>query len=252
MSRERLTFDCVFMDTVSLGPGPIGSTSFFQDGHATSPERIVELPEQEVVSWFLAINDYRDLFFSKICLSSGPYVDSVLDREFPLSLTTQGGDIDFVMLEGGDPSRGICVEFKRVKVRVDQHGEERINNLPGLETLIKQGNKRQSQGFHKSYICAVAVVDAHEFQTPNAVTRGMRSPKVQAFYELNSLSGIHNEVGILLIEIPQPTGKSFKELSGFKICKVKEAGVLEQPPRLTEDLQALFRSKLGGCGESHR
>ena len=247
MSREPLFFDFVFMDTVTIGPGPLASTSFFQDGQAVSSDRIVNLWEQDVVAWILASVRRRDLLFSKICLAPGPYADSILDSEFPLTLTTQGGDLDFVMLEGGDSTQGICVEFKKVKVRIDPQGGESVNNLPGLETLIKQGNKRQSQGFRKTYICAVAVIDAHKFQTPNTLLRGMETPKVQAFYDLGSMAGIHSDVGILLIEIPQPTGKSFHEFSGFKICKIKEAGVLEQPPRLTEDLRTLFRSKAGGA-----
>jgi len=247
MSRELLVFHFVFTDTVTIGPGPITSTLFFQDSHAVSLDRIVDLKEQDVVAWILASERRRDLFFSKICLAPGPYDDSILDSEFPLTLTTQGGDLDFVILEGGDATQGVCVEFKKVKVRIDQQGGERVNNLPGLETLIKQGNKRQSQGFRKTYICAVAVIDAHEFQSPNTLQRGMETPEVQAFYDLGSMVGIHSDVGILLIEIPQPTGKSFHEFSGFKICKVKEAGVLEQPPRLSEDLRTHFRSKAGGA-----
>ena len=246
MSRESLTFDCVIMDRIVIGPGPVTSVPCFQDGHAISPDRIVDLTEQEVIAWMLASEPCRSLFFSKICLASGPYADSVLELKFPLTLISQGGDLDFVMLEGGDPTRGVCVEFKKVKVRIDKQGEERINHLPALETLIKQGNKRQSQGFRKSYICALAVVDAHEFRTPNTLTRGMGSPKVQALFELGSMAGIHDDVGVLLIEMPQPTGKSFKDFIGFNICKVKEAGVLEQPARLTEDLQALFRQSMKG------
>jgi hypothetical protein len=245
MSKEPLRFDLVYLDTVTIGPGPVESVDFFQDGHAISPDRIVQLTEQEIVSWILANERFRDLFFSKIGETPGPYLDSVSDNSFPLTLTPQGGDIDFLMLDGGNPSRALCVEFKKVKVRVDPHGNERVNNLSGFETLIKQGNRRQSQGFRKTFICAIAVIDAHEFRTPNVLIRGMESQDAQAFYDLGGIEGIHDDVGILLIEIPQPTGKSFHELSGFKICRVKEAKVLEQPSRLNDDLRNLFRAKSG-------
>jgi hypothetical protein len=242
---EQLRFDFIYDDLVAFSEiGGDASASLFNDQAPRSPYRVTNEPEVQIVTWILADERRRGLFFSKMTMASGLWEDSIPDREFSGSSCPKGGDIDFVMLEGNSPKHAICIEFKRVKVRIDSDGKERINHLPGLDELVKQGNLRQSHGFYKSFICGVAVIDSHEYRTPNVFTRGMQSTEIQRFYGLAGISGLHNDVGVLLIEISQPTGKHIDEMSGFGVCVVKQAGVLEQSPRLTEDLTRLFGKKL--------
>ena len=239
MSNKLLVFKYTYFDSVHLDAEK--TMKLFQDDVPYSTERITENYEQAIVKWILSNVQCRDLMFSEITDAPSAYKDSILDKSFPKSIRPEGGDIDFVMPEGGNPSKAVCVEFKKVKVRIDDDGRERVNNLDKLERLIQQGNKRQSQGFYKSYICAVALIDSHQYKSPNVFVRGMEGEDVKRFYNLDSIGGVHNDVGIILAEIAQPTGKSFNEMFGFGVCKLKDAVILEQPSRLTEDVQELFK-----------
>jgi len=246
MNTKCLAFDFVYSDTITLGPGVQEPSSFFQDGPSLSSERITDEGEQKLVHWILCNVNRRQLLLSKICTNPGHHLDSILDKEFPRSAIPRGGDIDFIVLDGNNPTQGVCIEFKKVKVRIDSNGEERVNGLNELEKLIAQGNARQSQGFWKSYICAVAVVDSHQHKTPNVFLRRGERQEFKRFYDLANMSGLHPDVGILLMEVSQPTGKSFNAMFGFGICEVRPAGILAQPIRLTEELQALFRKSMEG------
>ncbi len=239
MSKKLLAFKYTYFDSVHFDA--VKTMKLFQDDVPYSAERITDNDEQAIVKWILSNVQCRDLIFSEITHTPGAHKDSILDNSFPKSIRPEGGDIDFVMPEGDNPSKAVCVEFKKVKVQIDDDGRERVNNLSKLKQLIQQGNKRRSQGFYKSYICAVALIDSHQYKSPNVLVRGMEGKDIKKFYNLDSIGGVHNDVGIILAEIAQPTGKSFNEMFGFGVCKLKDAVILEQRPRLTEDVQELFK-----------
>lgn len=207
-----------------------------------SDERILRVQEQELVRGILSDRISREILFDEIDYPYGPFRDSVPDGEFPESVGRRGGDIDFVGLLGGFPSRAICIEFKKVKVKVFEDGSEKVNKLAALEQLIWQGNERRGQGFHKTYICAVAVIDSHERKTPNVLTRGASGEEIQQFYNLDCLGGIHPDVGIVLAEIVQPTGRSYKDMWGFGACLLRQASPQEQSTRITTDISSRIRT----------
>lgn len=247
MSTELLAFKYTYFDCTPVDAEK--TMTLFHDDVPCSSERITNNNEQEIVKWILSNAQCRRLMLSEITdTPSEAYKDSIPDNSFPKCIRPKGGDIDFVILEDDAPSKAVCVEFKKVKVRIDRDGQERINNLGGLNQLINQGNERQSQGFFKTYICAVALIDSHQYKTSNVLVRGMNCGEVNRFYNLDSIGGIHSDVGVILAEIAQPTGKSFNEMFGFGVCTLKAAVILEQPSRLTEDVETLFKcSNRGGA-----
>jgi hypothetical protein len=246
MSTGHLVFDYIYVDTATLDPKEFSAICLFQDEPSTLSSRITDQDEQILVRWLLSNDMRRQRFLSNISNGPGRYRDSIMDKEFPLSSTPKGGDIDLVLLEGDSLARAVCVEFKKVKVRIDSNGKELVNGLGGLKKLIAQGNARQSQGFWKTYICAVAVIDKHDAEAANVFARRPESQEILEFYNLISSSGIHPEVGVILMEVSQPTRKAYESMFGLGTCKVREAGVLEQPIKLTEDLQTVFRKPAGG------
>lgn len=246
MSKEILTFKSVQVDAQTIGSSVELPLSFFCDGHSFPNERITRLEEQRAVRWLLDQESCRRLFLGELGVASCNYRDSIPDSVFDQIRHRQGGDVDFVALESESPTHAACVEFKRVKVRVHADGKETVNGLEELEKLIRQGNQRQSMGFWKTFICAIAVVDNHLLETPNTLLRRGDPRDYQRVYHLGQHTAIHEDVGILLIEVAQPSGKDFGSRFGFGICKLKEAKVLEQPPNLTECLKTYFRQSSEG------
>lgn len=241
-SRRSLVFDYIHSHTVTIKPGTT-SITLFQDDAPYSSERIPNLKEEEIVSFILADQGKRQLFLSKITSQPGLFFEALPDRELPNGVASTGGDIDLLIIENGDPSRAIAIEFKKVKIRVDSEGEQRVNNLGGLSKLINQGNQRRSQGFYKSFICAIAVIDSAEFKTPNVIVKRTNSEPTERLYNLDSAEGIHPDVGIILIEVPQPTGASYRTLSGFGVCLLRLGTPQDQPSRITNDIYSLLRKR---------
>ena len=59
-------------------------------------------------------------------------------------------------------------------------------------------------------------------------------------YEIHNLGLLDSEVGTLLIEIEQPTGKDFQKKGQINIAKLKESTKQSQSRQVTEDFKRIF------------
>ena len=58
-------------------------------------------------------------------------------------------------------------------------------------------------------------------------------------YEIHNLGSLDSEVGTLLIEIEQPTGKDFEKRAD-KYCQIKGVYKQSQSKRVTEDFKRIY------------
>ena len=236
--NRKLRFNYIFVDMFKLEP--YQQVNAFNDSLAISQDRVTRQIETDIVKWVINKDVCRKLLFNELSITSTLMLDGIKDKCFPNSMKPKGGDIDFICLQDNNHFQAVCIEFKKVKIRIDANGDERINHLGGLETLIQQGNLRRSQGFFKTYICVVSLIDNHLYKTPNIFTR-RKSGRYNCTYNIDEMQGINNEVGIILIEITQPTGKPYNEMFGFGTCNIKNAVGIEQSRNLTKEIEHLFR-----------
>lgn len=242
MGKIYLKFKYIYSHILTYPKEDADSLRFFHDDIFYEEDRIKNKAEQDIVRIIFSDPSKTKLIFSEINAQQGPFFDSIPDKHFKNSIIRNGGDLDIVLFEYHNPKRAICIEIKKIKINIDHEGNEKVNNIGGIGRLIHQGNTRQSQGFYKSYICAIAVIDSHEFKTANVLVKNSHSEERGKIYNLDTLSNIHPDVGIVIMEVNQPTGASYDSFSGFGVCCLRHAAPLEQPQKLSEDCEIFLKN----------
>lgn len=75
----------------------------------------------------------------------------------------------------------------------------------------------------------------------NVLFRGPSRETFKRIYEFPQRESLCDDVGIVFVEIVQPTGKSFKRMVNIGVCVDRGAGVLSQPTRLTNRIKEHMR-----------
>ena len=87
------------------------------------------------------------------------------------------------------------------------------------------------------------MVDGSKKLNYNILFRGCNQETFQKIYEFPDRERVHNDVGIVFIEISQPTGKNFNEMAVVGICIEREASRLDQSTNLTNRIEVRMRQK---------
>jgi len=105
-------------------------------------------------------------------------------------------------------------------------------------------------GFFQTYLCVIAVVDAATQQERNIPNRGI-DPVARANYgeektftRLIAFPGredLPHDIGIIFLEVIQPTGRSFSGLGGIGICVHHPATPRTQRPDTTNRVRAFCK-----------
>lgn len=231
-------------DTVRY-PIPSGPISFFTDQAPSSPERVTDKVEAEIISWLLRTLPARDLLFANLELPETTYaqvsvIEPILDRK----PTKKPGDLDVLLLPlVADPSRAISIQAKRVKVEAITTHRDAVSNrhLGNLTDLIEQANGSRELGFHLNYAMVVVQIDGMERSEFNFLARTTIPGQFSRIYHRAWDSPLHSDVGMIFVEISQPTGASIDNAGFIAVCVDKRAKPIEQPTSLTAKVRQLTK-----------
>lgn len=149
------------------------------------------------------------------------------------------GDVDILLWEDGNPNETIAIECKRVKVAVARGGKETANRLSQIDKGIKQATQLRNHGFHRTYVAFLILTDGRNKTKVNTMFRYAGSDTVAQVYNVPWHSELHADVGVIYIQITQPTGLDFSEMHGLGICIDKEAVKLQQSEKITNRVREL-------------
>ncbi len=149
------------------------------------------------------------------------------------------GDVDILLWPENRPQLAVAIECKRVKVQVDESGLEKANKLQGITKGIWQSNQLRSLGFHRTYLLILIVTDGRNKKQVNSLFRHANSETIQEVYNIPWHEELDNEVGVIYVQITQPTGLSHNEMYGFGVCIDKQCSRLEQSRTLTDKIRRL-------------
>jgi len=229
-------------------PVPTGPISLFTDQVPYSPERVTAKGEAEILNWLIQTPPARDLLFTNLELPQGTYAQTsitepVLDRK----RTRKPGDLDMLLLpQADDASRVISIQAKRVKVEARSTYRDDVSNhhLGNLSNLVEQANGSRELGFHLSYAMVVVQVDGMERSEFNFLARTTTAGQFSRIYHRVWDSPLHSDVGMIFVEISQPTGASIDDAGFLAICVDKRAKPIEQPVPLTAKVRQLTKQML--------
>jgi hypothetical protein len=204
---EIVTYRQISFDTSRVPAGRPVRATFFE---ATASTLVSDYAEKQIVRWLL--------FYA------------------------QGtGDLDLVACPRLSPHRATAFECKRVKVETVNAGHDTINKLQDIAGGVGQANKffNGPHGFFQTYLAIITEVAAAGQDERNIPNRGVRSHSTPlngdtdrtTFRQIIEFPGrdkLHRDIGILFIELVQPSRLSINTLATLRVCVYRRAEPREQ------------------------
>ena len=238
--QNHIQFRSVVYDTMVLKSRARDYT-LFSDERLINCNPVNLKVEKEIVGWLFSRDEFIQLLLSELGQRNiiRPFLE-VPRFAFGIS-QEKDGDFDAIYCQHQHFDELTCLEFKRVKF--DQRSPDdvpKLNGLGNLEKLIHQSNIARRAGFHNIYAVVVALINTANLPYPNVMTKFDPPKEYKRIYEIHNLGLLDSEVGTLLIEIEQPTGKDFQKKGQINIAKLKESTKQSQSRQVTEDFKRIF------------
>lgn len=240
-----LVFDCVNSDTLYLSAGQKiragKSFRLFRTDDNGIEDKVTDQNEEQILRWLMSSSG-GDLLLDKLQLSNNAF--RAFSVRKPVVENPHYSDVDLILCESELPQYSVGIQCKRVKIESLNEKQDEVNKLHDIKKAVVQANKqRENLGFHRNYLLIISQIFGRKFTNENAIFRKGRPKTRQRIYEFPQRESLHEDVGIIFVEIGQPTGKSFRTQVNVCLRVDKEAARLNQSPNLTNRIKELFQIK---------
>ena len=238
--QHYIRFRSIVYDTMTLN-SRTKEYPLFNDERLINCNPVNLKEEKEIVRWLFSRDNFIQLLLSELGQRNiiRPFLE-VPRLKFEIS-PEKDGDFDAIYCQHQHFDELTCLEFKKVKF--DQRSPDdipKLNGIGNLEKLIHQSNNARRTGFHNAYAAVVALINTANLPHPNVMTKFDPPKEYKRIYEIHNLGSLDSEVGTLLIEIEQPTGKDFEKKGQINIAKLKESTKQSQSKQVTEDFKRIY------------
>jgi hypothetical protein len=252
---EILSFRQVSFDSTHIArPERPFSATFFESGprpYVDGSTRVTEFDEKTIILWLLLRPASRHLILEMLGLPLDAFYQSHVVRPF---YSMGEGDLDLILCSRLSPHEAVAIECKRVKVETVNVGQDRINKLPDAARGVCQANRLYNGpfAFFQTYLAIITEVAAssqHEINIPNRGVRSYTTPqrgdtKNTTFRQIVEFPGraeLHDDIGILFIEIVQPSRLSIDTQATARVCLYRRAERREQLDRVTNRVMEIMK-----------
>ena len=251
----RIEWKCTYFDTALIPAGnyPANSTlaTFFKDDTSANEESITIKQERELVDFLFTNYNLYELLFPELGVRVDSFCQTHVTHPLIDNPQEKPGDIDVIICEAGKPNEAVVFECKRVKVTAVSTFDDDINKVNDIKDGASQTKAMRGMGFHRTYLTVLIQVDGRNRKNVNTLFRGLtpdatydgEQKTIKRIYEFPQRNTIHEDVGIIFIEVIQPTGKSFEKMGGICVRVERNATPLQQPDNLTNRVAALMSVK---------
>lgn len=238
---EYLFFRQRTIEALRIASNPL---PLLEDGD-WSDDRVTKPKEEALVNWFTTHPHARALLLEELRCPSDTGIQTLV-REPVLPRGCKPGDVDILLSHPDRPNEAVAVECKRVKVTPLDTEKNQVNKIDGIAEGVVQANQLRRHGFFRTFLCIITAVDAARQNHWNVPNRGI-DPKTTSFderatfkriVEFPDREALHPEIGIIFLEIVQPTGRSIKDLVTIRICIHGAATPQDQPAELTNRIKS--------------
>jgi len=250
---EVLTYRQISFDRAHIAPRQLVKPRFFEaagypwlDGST----RITELDEKSLIRWLMFSPEARHVIFEELGLPSTTFYRPEVIQPF---YAAGEGDLDLVLCPPTSPNVGYGVECKRVKVETVNAGQDRINKLQDVAYGVCQANRLYDGcfAFHQTYLAILTEVTGagqDEINIPNRGVRAHTSPQrgdtgrttFRQIVEFPGRDALHKDIGILFIEIVQPSHISIDKQATVRVCIYRRAEPREQRDGVTNRIREMM------------
>jgi len=231
--RTSLTFRSVIFHTKLLPENLDDPIPIFEESNKKNVESVKTPPEAWIVRWLLSYGEPRNLLLSHLSPAEPPCVFAEVKEPVVQNPQKKPGDIDILFYPTGLPQQSTAVECKRVKVTAHGEDKDTVNKIENIGIGVKQANGLAEMGFYRCFLAVIVVVDGRERREYNVLSRSMSDPTFQRIYEFPLREDLHPDVGIVFVEIIQPTGRWIGEMAQVGVSVDLQAEHREQSLSLT-------------------
>ena len=239
-----LCFEQITFQSVQLGR----VIEVFTDDGSAQIDSLAKRPERALVKWVVGNPSARALLFK--VLRRSPDEFSATEVQDPFYGPNEG-DIDLLICRRERPHEAVAFECKRVKVVAEDNGNDRINKLEDVGEGVRQAKKLHEKfSFSQTFLAVISAVDAAKRKQANIPSRGLTSESVpnwdagkttfRSIVQFPRREELPAEIGIIFIELVQPSGRQFEEQGTVRICVHHSATQRPQRPCDTRRVQTLM------------
>lgn len=233
-----MTFKSIAYDSSVIESNKQQNFSLFNNEYEAGEN---EARRDEILTsqWLAKNKSFKELLFAELEI---PFYSSLklnVTRPIINSPYHVPGDVDMIIVNPDEPNHSIAIEFKKVNVIVT-HESEKINKIEKIKRAINQTNGLLELGFHKVYLAVVAGSFGAKNTKVNFLYRGMTDETFQKVYDFPDRENLDDKVGLIFIEIIQPTLNPLDYTGMINICIENIAKEQDQPKELTNKIKSLF------------
>jgi hypothetical protein len=215
------------------------SISFFSDDINFDDSSAAQREEKKIVEFLFNDPIIRQAICEHLLLSSTHIALLGVKEPIITNPNRKPGDVDILLCNPSNPHEATAIECKRVKVIATDAEKDKVNKIAGIADGVKQANALKNLGFYKTYLALLIVVDGQRRRNYNVFFRGSTSETFQQVYHFPDRERLHKDIGILFIEIIQPTSKGLERMVDVAIALDRPAESGRQPLNLTNKIEEL-------------
>lgn len=247
-----LLFRFLSFDTRRFPPSGLLSPPirFYEDPN-TIPHRISNEPEvaplvrrfeDPLLRWLLE-SPARALFLSAFRDPPVNFVACSVRKPLICAPNQKPGDIDLLLCDRDRPPLAIAVQAKAVKVTALSWEEDKINRLQDLRDAVVQANRTRQLGFHQTYLAVLILSDARERRHHNIPARKSTEGSFRRIWEFPGREDLDDRVGLIFVEITQPTERGIELMATVGVAKGKSAIPQDQRSSITDAVGLLMNTR---------
>lgn len=198
------------------------------------------IPLDRPYSFFTMV---RNLLLTELEIKQNPFYKLAVKEPIINDQKEKPGDIDILICKTQEPHKAIAIECKRVKVTTVDMENDKVNKISNVGNGVQQANSLCKLGFHRTYLAILVEVAGKNRKEYNILSRGSSPVTLEKVYDFPYRDNLHKDVGVIFIEITQPTGKHIDNMVIVGICIDKEAGQIEQSSNLTNRINELLSKR---------
>jgi hypothetical protein len=219
------------------------SIKYFDNYEGVEGDNVTKEGEESIIKWLLG-SPASSLLLRVLGVSRDSFIAYSVKQPVIENSQKKPGDIDILICGEHRADQAIGIQCKAVKVVAFSQEEDDVSKLPDIKDVVLQANKqRDNLGFYRNYLAVIVKAYGRKRTQNNPLFRGPNLSTMKLLYEFPQRESLHSDVGILFIDISQPTGKSYNQMSVVGICHDQQAAHLEQSPNLTNRIKELMRRK---------
>ena len=233
-----------------LAGGRFRATLYDAAPYVSRCTSVTEIPEKEIVRWLMLFEPARRLLFGELGFPPWAFYQPEVVEPF---YSAGKGDLDLVVCHRRAPHEAVALECKRVKVAVIDPEHHDLNKLQDTQDGVGQANRLHNKfGFFQTYLAVITAVEASRQEGTNIPCRGIdaaASPDygdTKTFKRIVEFPGredLNSDIGIVFVEVVQPSGISINERVTIRVCVHHPAQGRTQSDSVTNRVEILLRER---------